>query len=379
MRAVAQILRCTPNLPQSAELDSNPAIMTLDRDALTAHFRALDSLSADAPAASKRKRGQEFEVFLYNLLALSDLAPRTRYRPEGEEIDGSFELSGRAYLLEAKWHRDPLPASAIYAFKGKVDGKLAGTIGVFVSISGYSEDAVEALTLGKTLNVILADRDDVLAALAADSGIGGVLKAKLRVAAEEGSVYFRVSATQLTVGAASGRNETQTNVEIAATNDERPTSLVIVCEGRRDEVALTTLAQRILQQEKRAGVVRFVVAMGKHNIPRVLNAIRRSLPHTAGFAAVADGDDDPDRTERLIAEHLDDPAEIVVVDPGIEAWFAPFVGHPEVRLEDRGKWRSPQWEAIAQVPLGVDLSELRSAHPTFQKFYDLVMRYSQAV
>ncbi len=353
--------------------------MSLDRDALTAHFRELDSLPADAPAAAKRKRGQEFEVFLHNLLAFSNLEPRTRYRPVGEEIDGSFELSGRVYLLEAKWHLDPLPASAIYAFKGKVDGKLAGTLGVFVSISGYSEDAVEALTLGKILNVILADRDDVVAALAADSGIGGVLKAKLRAAAEEGSVYFRVSATQLTVGAAFGRNETQATVEVAATNDECPTSLVIVCEGPRDEVALTTLAQRILQQEKRAGVVRFVVAMGKHNIPRVLNAIRRSLPHTAGFAAVADGDDDPDRTERMIAEHLDDTAEIVVVDPGIEAWFTPFVVHPEVRLEDRGKWRSPQWEAIAQVPLGVDLSELRSAQPTFQKFYDLVMRYSRAV
>lgn len=178
---------------------------------------------------------------------------------------------------------------------------------------------------------------------------------------------------------ASSGNETQATVEVAATNDESPKLLVIVCAGTRDEVALTLLAQRILRQEKRVGVVRFVVAMGKYNIPRVLNTIRHSLSDTAGFAAVADGDDDPDRTERLIAEQLDDPAEIVVVDAGLEAWFAPFVAHSDVRLEERGNWRSSQWEAIMQVPWDVDLSELRSEHPTFQKFYDLIMRYSRAV
>ncbi|MEP1079326.1 restriction endonuclease [Leptolyngbya sp. PL-A3] len=353
--------------------------MSLDSDTLMTQFCTLDSLPADAPAAAKRRRGQEFEVFLHNLLAASDLDPRTRYRPEGEEIDGSFELSGRVYLLEAKWHRDPLPASAIYAFKGKVDGKLTGTLGVFVSMSGYSEDAIEALTLGKTLNVILADRDDVLTALANKSGIRGVLRTKLRAAAEQGTVYYRVSATQLTVGGVAGHDATQATVEVAATNDARPTSLVIVCEGPRDEVALTILTQRILEREKRAGDVRLVVAMGKHNIPRVLNAIRRSLPDTAGFVAVADGDEDPEHTRQLIAEQLEDSAEIVVVNPGLEAWFTPFVGDPTLCFGDRRKWRSRHWEAILQVQMGVDLLELSSAHPTFQQFYNLVVRHSRVI
>ncbi|HEX8394512.1 MAG TPA: hypothetical protein VF665_19350 [Longimicrobium sp.] len=353
--------------------------MSLIRDKLTAQFQALESLAADAPATAKRKRGQEFEVFLHSLLAASDLAPRTRYRPDGEEIDGSFELAGRVYLLEAKWHRDPLPASAIYAFKGKVDGKLAGTLGLFVSVSGYSVDAVEALTLGKTLNVILADRDDIIAALASEAGFGGVLRAKLRAAAEEGVVYFPVSSTQLTVAAAADRSEPKATVEVAGTSDDRPTSLVIICEGPRDEAALTILAGRILQHENRAGDVRFVVAMGKHSIPRVLNTIRRSLSDTAAFAAVADGDYDPRGTERLIAEHLEDQADIIVVDPGLEAWFAPFANDPSIRLEDRRRWSPRKWEAIAQVPAKVDLSKLLSVHPTFQQFYELLVRHSRAI
>jgi len=38
-----------------------------------------------------------------------------------------------------------LPASSIYSFKGKVDGKFHTSSGIFISISGYSEDAPEAL------------------------------------------------------------------------------------------------------------------------------------------------------------------------------------------------------------------------------------------
>jgi hypothetical protein len=45
--------------------------------------------------------------------------------------------------------KDPTLAADLYAFKGKVDGKLVGTIGVFVSMRGYSTEAIDALKLGK--------------------------------------------------------------------------------------------------------------------------------------------------------------------------------------------------------------------------------------
>lgn len=36
-------------------------------------------------------------------------------------------------LLEAKWTKNPMPASSLYQFKGKIDGKLAGTLGLFTA------------------------------------------------------------------------------------------------------------------------------------------------------------------------------------------------------------------------------------------------------
>jgi len=106
-------------------------------------------------------RGRAFEGFLGEVFAADNLRHRLSYRPSGEEIDGAIWWQQRTLLLEAKWMKDPLPASAIYAFKGKVDGKFDGTLGFFVSMSGYTKDCVEALSHGKSLNILLFDGDDV--------------------------------------------------------------------------------------------------------------------------------------------------------------------------------------------------------------------------
>jgi hypothetical protein len=126
---------------------------------------------------------------LHDLLQEEGLEPRLHYRPSGEEIDGSFVLHGRIFLLEAKWHNDPIPASALYAFKGKVDGKLVSTLGIFISISGYSRDAVDALMVGKDLNVVLFDGADIDACMDQNVGFKAVLGYKLRLASEIGLVY----------------------------------------------------------------------------------------------------------------------------------------------------------------------------------------------
>jgi hypothetical protein len=140
----------------------------------------------EAAGITPHARGYRFERWLQLLLTEAGLEPRGGYRPVGEQIDGSFVLGGRMFLLEAKWVKDPVPASALYAFKGKVDGKLAGTIGIFISMSGFSDDAIEALRIGKDLNILLANDADVTQA--ARAGVSAMLLFKLRAAAEGGEV-----------------------------------------------------------------------------------------------------------------------------------------------------------------------------------------------
>jgi hypothetical protein len=62
-----------------------------------------------------QRRGKTFELVLNQLLSRENMEPRTSTRPDEEEIDGSFVMGDRFFLLEAKWHATPIPASYLPA------------------------------------------------------------------------------------------------------------------------------------------------------------------------------------------------------------------------------------------------------------------------
>ncbi|WP_128142985.1 hypothetical protein [Janthinobacterium lividum] len=139
-----------------------------------------------------QQRGRSFERVLTQMLSCENMEPRTSMRPEGEEIDGSFAMGDRFFLLEAKWHANPISASALYAFKGKVDGKFIGTVGTFFSMSDYSTDAVDALLSGKELNLILFGRKDLFLIEDGKVTMREAMRVKLRYAADYGQPFFPI-------------------------------------------------------------------------------------------------------------------------------------------------------------------------------------------
>ena len=328
-------------------------------------------LPQSAPAADKRRRGFAFERFLHSALAAEDLSPRLRIRPTGEEIDGSFELDSRVYLLEAKWHAKPLPASSIYAFKAKVDGKLVGTVGFFASMSGFSEDAVDALTAGKDINVLLLDRPDIEAAT--EHGMARVLRAKIRAAADEGLVYFPFTSSLAEV-----RPEATTEVsDVPNDQAELPSTepeIVIICEGARDAAILTILARRILEANGLAANLRVIPAQGKHGIPRLLNALHGLRVGVTSYIAVAAGDGQPAETVHLIREGLEVPVEVIVVDPEIEVWFAPGEDQPRIAVQARAaEAREPLERYLQGLSNEADLDQLLAEALGFRSFYQAVL------
>ncbi|MDN3619532.1 hypothetical protein QWY81_08720 [Polaribacter undariae] len=135
-----------------------------------------------------QKRGFEFEKLIEAKLENEKLEPRASYKPKGEQVDGSFFWEGQTYLLEAKWVKDKLPASSIYAFKGKLDGKFHSTSGVFLAVNGYNKDVEDALKFGKSLNILLFDRNDISLIFNNKVSFLDVLKFKLREAGDTGSL-----------------------------------------------------------------------------------------------------------------------------------------------------------------------------------------------
>jgi Restriction endonuclease len=139
--------------------------------------------------ALKQKRGYDLEKLILALCALEHLQPEAPFRPKGEQLDGRFVLDGRALLLETKWQQDESSASDIFAFQGKLRGKLAGTLGVFVSTGGFAE-AARAVAWGKEINVLFFDSEDIELALEPKYHLAEITRTKLRRAAQRGEVYY---------------------------------------------------------------------------------------------------------------------------------------------------------------------------------------------
>ena len=118
------------------------------------------------------------------------MAPRGSFRVTGEQIDGSLVLDAQIYLLEAKWERDPIGEGELLVFSGKVAGKSTFTRGLFISLSGYSDAGLKAITRGKQPNSVLMDGTDLWLVLDERIGLRELLRDKVRRLAEEGRVFI---------------------------------------------------------------------------------------------------------------------------------------------------------------------------------------------
>ena len=348
--------------------------MTNSTENLRIQLKALLNLPDNACKKEKQKRGRDFEKFLHALFEAEGLKPRLRLRPSGEEIDLSFLLNGRTFLVEAKWHADPLPAPVLYQFKGKVDGKLVGTIGIFVSMSGYSTDAVNALTTGKSVNVLLFDREDIEASLESNGGFTQALEAKLRAAAESGSVFFsyRTAEVTRTDAAPAKVMETMGTIIMRTEKADHQYNMFIVCEGMTDRYLLTRLTRQVIEHEKRTGTVCIVTAMGRLNLPRVANSLMALGGEDTHCLVVADGDRDSTGVEHDIRDQLKNPTvETVVVDPTIEAWLLPDVQNLHT-LQGLHK----KANAVERLTEDVDIEALRHRSPSFARVYGFLLNHS---
>lgn len=337
---------------------------------LQTKFRQLD-LPPNASAAAKQGRGYKFEQFLTQMLKAEKLEPRLRLRPSGEEIDGSFHFGDRTYLLEAKWHSAPISASSIYAFKGKVDGKLSGTVGIFVSMSGYSKNAVDALTAGKGLNVLLFDGSDIEACI--DHRFRRILGVKLRAAAEQGVVFFPFKATSLhaTDGVVDEHSPTPTDaISLARVRGQ----IAIICEGQADRVILTRFSQRILEEQAVTANVIVLPAQGKFATSRVANALSPLLSNGSRLIVVVDGDGDRGRTVQTMSREIQVPCDVVVVEPTIEAWLVPDSPDPSAEIRRRSRKESTEYLTyLAKAAEQVDMQRLLAQDSNFKKLHGLLV------
>src|SRR5699024_2877980 len=115
----------------------------------------------DGKIINSQKRGYLFEDFLKKLFLTEEIEVTDPFKIVGEQIDGAIKYDGEFYIIEAKWHDKWSASNELYQFAAKVEGKMYGR-GIFISINGFSNDSVQALTIGKALNTILIDGGDLV-------------------------------------------------------------------------------------------------------------------------------------------------------------------------------------------------------------------------
>jgi hypothetical protein len=135
-------------------------------------------------------RGYAFERFLKTLFDINGMAGRASFRLVGEQIDGSFELDGETYLLEAKWTNRQTDAADLRAFNAKVQDKASWSRGLFLSNSGFTEEGLAAFGKGKSL--VCMDGFDLSEMLMQRLSLKFVLSKKVRRAAETGRPFVRL-------------------------------------------------------------------------------------------------------------------------------------------------------------------------------------------
>lgn len=141
---------------------------------------------------STRQRGILFQDFLRDLFALYDLDPRGSFARPGEQIDGSITLNGTFLVVEAKWENKPIEPKDIRDFTGKIQTKLDNTLGLFVSMSGFTEQAIEEAARTGRIYTILMDGVDVAVVFQGTVDLSELLRRKLRHAAEYGRAMYRL-------------------------------------------------------------------------------------------------------------------------------------------------------------------------------------------
>lgn len=126
--------------------------------------QSLETLAEKLKELSRRigtaEAGYEFQDWLFDVVDFFEMTNRRPYSSSGRQIDGSVTVEGTTYLIELKFTREQAGAPDVDTFLAKVNDKADNTMGIMISMSGYSSTAVEQAS-GRKTPIILLDHGHV--------------------------------------------------------------------------------------------------------------------------------------------------------------------------------------------------------------------------
>jgi hypothetical protein len=111
----------------------------------------------------------------------------------GEQIDAAFELESWHYIVECRWREKLAAIRELDGLYGQISRSGKQTMGLFLSINGWSENVVSLLKQNPDKSLILMEGLDLRMVLARSIDLRRLLKAKLSALNLEADPYLPAS------------------------------------------------------------------------------------------------------------------------------------------------------------------------------------------
>jgi len=111
----------------------------------------------------------------------------------GEQIDGAFEMEGWHYIVECRWRSKLADIRELDGLYGQVARSGRQTMGLFLSINGWSENVVPLMKQNPDKSIILMQGYELRTVLAQACDLRRLLKAKVTALNLEAEPYLSIS------------------------------------------------------------------------------------------------------------------------------------------------------------------------------------------
>lgn len=139
-----------------------------------------------------QQAGYDFQDWFFDLADYFEIQNRRPYWHAGRQIDGSLTIEGTTYLAELKFTGGQSDAREIDVFRRKVDTKADNTMGIHVSVSGYSSVALSEASGPKT-TLLLFDFNHLYLVLSGTMILAEVVERVRRHSSQTGEAYLEAS------------------------------------------------------------------------------------------------------------------------------------------------------------------------------------------
>ena len=194
---------------------------------------------------SKQQRGLDFENIINDIFDLEEILLHRSYHTannRAEQIDSAIKINNRVLLVEIKWVESNLAASNLYAFIGKIENKLDGTLGLFISHEELSENFINSIVLGRKRNILLLHGNDIKFLFNDDFRLNEYLEYCIDLYSYNNIIHFPIE-KYLEV-----KKETQKN--IPKYRDEKITKFLSDLEKKHEEIEYDLQIKELNFKEK---------------------------------------------------------------------------------------------------------------------------------